>query len=255
MVSFSIITCTYNAAAVLERTLKSIASQTYPFIEHIIIDGVSKDSTLAIAQDYQASNSSQHSISIISERDNGLYDAMNKGIAKATGDYIVFMNAGDKFQDENTLNLIAKQIESCSNDDKLPGVVYGETNIVDDQGTFLRKRHHSAPEVLSWRSFKYGMLVCHQSFYALTAIAKATPYDLRYRFSADVDWCIRIMKECERRGLSLHNTHSILTAYLDGGMSIKNHRASLRERFAIMAHHYGFLTTIAMHIRFAIRNL
>ena len=94
-----------------------------------------------------------------------------------------------------------------------------------------------------------GMLVCHQAFYARTDLAKATPYDLHYRFSADVDWCIRIMKKSR----VLHNTHLTIIDYLNEGMTTRNHKASLKERFHIMCHHYGTASTIMRHMGFAVR--
>ena len=131
------------------------------------------------------------------------------------------------------------------------GIIYGDTNIVDHHGNFLRQRHLSAPEQLTWASFQKGMLVCHQSFYARRTLCPM--YDTRYRFSADVDWCIRVMKAGAEQGLTNLNMHSVLTDYLDGGMTGKNHRASLIERFRIMAHYYGLMTTIWNHFLFLFR--
>lgn len=189
---------------------------------------------------------------VVSEKDRGLYDAMNKGIQKATGDYLVFLNAGDVFPSPDTLELVAS---SVGDGEELPGVLYGNTDIVDDEGHFLRHRRLQPPERLTWRSFRQGMLVCHQAFYARTDLAKANPYNMQYRFSADVDWCIRVMKAAERQGLPLRNVDAVVVNYLDGGMTVKNHRASLRERFRLMRHHYGLLPTLAMHAWFVLRSV
>lgn len=255
MISFSIITCTFNAQDVLQRTLDSVAQQTYKNIEHLIIDGVSRDETLSMAHAYEAkinSCSEPYSIKIVSERDKGLYDAMNKAIQLASNDYIVFMNAGDTFKDIDTLKTIASSVKEG---ELLPGVLYGDTDIVDMEGKFLRKRHLQTPQTLTSNSFKHGMLVCHQAFYALTSIAKTTPYDLQYRFSADVDWCIRIMKKSEQEHRALRNVNAIVANFLDGGLTTANHRASLKERFRVMCYHYGCITTTFMHLWFAIRNV
>lgn len=252
--TITLITCTYNAESVLQRTLNSILKQNYNNIEHIIIDGKSKDSTLNIAEQYKATSNIQrtgHKITIISEPDKGLYDAMNKGISYATGEYLCFLNAGDVLHDENTIHNIVRAIKSSN---KEHGVIYGETDIVDDSGKFIGHRHLRAPKNLTWYSFRHGMLVCHQAFYANTRIAKQTPYNLKYRISADVDWCIRIMKKAEKEGLTNLNTGTVVCNYLAGGMSIKNHRASLIERYKTMCEHYGAATTIIMHIWFAIRG-
>lgn len=247
MINFTIITCTFNASKYIDRTLNSVRSQSYPHIEHFIIDGVSKDDTVKKAQTY--AYDSRFPVIVKSEPDKGLYDAMNKGIQLAKGDYIIFLNAGDEFAEEDTLTSVAEQLKGK----QLPGVIYGNTDIVDENGNFLRKRRLAPPEKLSWRSFKHGMLVCHQSFYAKTDIAQKVPYNLNYKLSADVDWCIRIMKEAEQQGLTLWNTHMTLCSYLEGGMSVQSHRASLKERFTIMSNHYGKLTTIGLHLWFVIR--
>lgn len=255
MIRFSIITCTYHAAQVVERTLDSVMAQTYHHVEHLIIDGASKDATMQLVREYQkdsAAEENDHEIVVVSEPDRGLYDAMNKGIGLATGDYLVFLNAGDVFPSDDTLELIAG---SVGDGEALPGVLYGDTDIVDDEGRFLRHRRLSPPqEGLSWRSFSNGMLVCHQAFYARTDLAKRNLYDLSYRFSADVDWCIRVMKEAERENLSLKHVGFVVANYLDGGLTTKNHRASLKERFHIMRHHYGLPLTLWKHFLFLFRK-
>lgn len=255
MIKFTIVTCTYNAEAVLQRTLDSVMKQTYCNIEHLIIDGVSKDKTLTMVKAYQHKNDvgeSAHEILVFSEPDKGLYDAMNKGIDRATGDYLIFLNAGDVFPSEDTLEFV----EGCVGEgEELPGVLYGDTDIVNMDGHFLRHRRLTPPKRLSWRSFMWGMLVCHQSFYSRADIAKGIHYNLDYRFSADVDWCIRIMREAARRHLPLRNVNAVINNYLDGGMSVQNHKASLKERFQVMRSHYGLLTTLFVHAWFAVRSV
>ena len=243
----SIVTITYNAARVLQRTLDSVNSQTYSDIEHLIIDGASQDSTVAMSEAYRQQIS--YDVVIQSEPDQGLYDAMNKGLRLATGDYIIFMNAGDTFHETTTLENVAK-VAAVN-----VAVLYGDTNVVDQEGRFLRKRHQSAPERLTWRSFRQGMLVCHQAFYVRLDIARNIPYDLQFRHSADVDWCIRVMKEAERRHLTLVRVPGVVADFLDGGDSTQNHRASLKERFSVMHRHYGLLTTLTMHVWFVVRAI
>lgn len=258
MIRFSIITCTYNAAPVLQRTLDSVAQQTWTQVEHIIVDGASTDGTVDMIRNYHDKHNEaeedEHVIVWASEPDRGLYDAMNKGIARATGDYVVFLNAGDVFPSPETLEHIFTDVnERC--DSVLPAVLYGDTDIVDDAGRFIRHRRLAPPDDLTWRSFRKGMLVCHQAFYVRTDIAKAEPYDLHYRFSADVDWCIRVMKHAERQHLQLLRIPEVVVDYLDGGMTNRNHRASLRERFHVMCRHYGTLRTTLMHAWFVLRAL
>ena len=238
--TFSIITVTYNAGKVLEDTIQSVISQTYRNVEYIIVDGNSKDNTQEIIGKY-----SKHISKMVSEPDKGLYDAMNKGIRMATGDYLCFLNAGDKFHAKETLQRIAETLK----DKDLPDVIYGETAIVDEEGNFLHMRRLSTPKRLNGKSFKQGMLVCHQAFLAKRELALKHPYDMQYRFSADFDWCIRIMKEAK----CLHNTRLTLIDYLNEGMTTRNHKASLKERFRIMAKHYGWVSTILHHCWFVIR--
>ena len=164
---------------------------------------------------------------------------------------MLFLNAGDTFPQTDTLEQVASAV---GEGEVLPGVLYGDTDIVDNTGHFLRHRRLMPPENLSWRDFKWGMLVCHQAFYARTDLAQRTPYRLQFGLSADVDWCIRVMKMAEQKGLVLRPIHAVVVNYLDGGMSIKHHRASLKARFNVMRAHYGLLTTCAVHLWFLIRS-
>jgi len=237
---FTVITITYNAESVLENTIKSVASQTYQQIEYIIVDGASKDGTMEIVKKYN-----KYISKVVSEPDKGLYDAMNKGITMATGDYLCFLNAGDRFHENNTLQQITQSIT----EKELPDILYGETAIVDKTDHLLHMRRLRVPRNLTWKSFKNGMLVCHQSFFVKRTLAE--PYDLSYRFSADFDWCIRMMKKAQ----VLHNTHLTIINYLNEGVTTRNHRASLLERFDIMRHYYGLFSTTTHHIKFVFRLL
>lgn len=258
MIRFTVITITYNAQQVLDRTLQSVLHQTYEDVEHLIIDGASKDNTLAIAEAYKQQSDDSgcgHKVIIKSEPDHGIYDAMNKGLSQAMGDYVVFMNAGDFFPSADTLEQIVRRCKLNEQpSEELPAVLYGNTDIVDNNGCYLRPRRLQPPAVLTWRSFRHGMLVCHQAFYARIDIAKNTPFDLRYRYSADVDWCIRVMQEGERASLPLYNINMVVANYTEEGATTVHHRASLRERFHVMCRHYGYVSTIAMHCWFVVRN-
>lgn len=234
----TIVTVTYNAEKTIERTLESVAMQTYKDYEHLIVDGASKDRTTEIARRYNTV--------VVSEPDKGLYDAMNKGIRLSKGEWIVFLNAGDKLHSADTLQHIAEAAALPS-----VGIIYGDTDIVDDEGRKIRNRRLTPPEQLTWRSFKEGMLVCHQSFYVNKKIV--LNYDLAYRFSADFDWCIHCMKEGERLGLKNIYIREPFTDYLSEGMTTANHKASLKERFCIMSMHYGLLPTVLQHIWFILR--
>ena len=254
MIKFTLITVTYNAAKVFDLTAQSVLQQSYADVEHLIIDGASTDETLQMANRYKQLSDqapSRHEVIILSEPDHGIYDAMQKGLDRATGDYVCFLNAGDRLADADTLLTIADKIDM----EQKPGVLYGDTNLIDEQGNIIGHRRLTPPEHLTWRSFRQGMLVCHQAFYALTSIARQEPYDQQFRFSADVDWCIRVMKRCEQEKRELKNVHATVCHYLREGQTTRNHRASLRERFRVMVRHYGLFTTLVMHAWFALRMI
>ena len=247
MKKLSVITVTYNAEHTIERTLKSVAEQSYPHIEHIIVDGASTDKTLSLIQKFKNSK-------FVSEADNGIYDAMNKGAAMVTGDYLCFLNAGDTFFAPDTVEKIINY-QTAFGGSQLsiinysPDILYGETAIVDDNGAFLRMRRLKAPETLTWKSFRHGMLVCHQAFIVKRELFE--PYDLSYHFSSDFDWCIRMMKKAK----SIHNTHLTLINYLNEGMTTANRKASLKERYRIMTKYYGAVSTFFYHIWFVARAI
>lgn len=237
---FSIITVSYNAASTLPATLASVREQTCRLYEYILIDGASADDTVKLA-----SESGIEPMTIISEKDQGIYDAMNKGLGIATGDYVIFLNAGDSFHNAHTLQLIADAIM----DNDYPGIVYGQTQIVDSSRKRIGDRHLTAPADLTLESFKNGMVVCHQAFIVLRKLVDN--YDTRYRFSADYEWCIRCLQRSQRNCY----IDRILIDYLSEGVTTANHRASLLERFRIMSHYFGFFPTLFRHVGFFIRNL
>ena len=237
---FTVITVTYNAEHTLARTMKSVQEQSYSHIEHIIVDGKSTDGTVDLIKELETEQTNW-----ISEKDKGIYDAMNKGTAMATGIYICYLNAGDAFYDENTVEKLIATAQQYH----LPDILYGETVVVNNNGKFLHNRRLKAPEILNWKSFKQGMLVCHQAFIVKRSIFEL--YDLTYRFSADVDWCIRLMKKSN----SIVNTHLVMIKYLNEGVTTANRKASLKERYQIMSKHYGALSTLFHHAWFVVRAI
>ena len=186
---FSIITVTYNAAPYLERTVLSVLSQSYPDIEYLIIDGQSTDGTVDIIRQYESGIAYW-----VSEPDKGLYDAMNKGLRRATGDYVWFLNAGDTLPSADLVQTIAQKIARRKH---LPDVIYGDTAIVNNEGCVLGMRHLRPPKKLTWKKFAWGMLVCHQAFIARRELAPE--YDPAYPLCADYDWCIRVSNRVEAR--------------------------------------------------------
>ena len=233
----SIITICYNAASTISRTLRSVSAQTYPNIQYLIIDGASKDNTLELVRELAPE------AEIYSERDKGIYDAMNKGLDRATGDYVWYVNAGDALVSPTTVEDLVRA--TCTGD-SLPDVLYGDTRLIDAEGHDLGLRRLRPPHQLDWRSFRSGMLVCHQAFVAKRSISPH--YDLSDRFSADVDWCIRVLKEAKTTAFYPEP----IALYLNEGTTTANHRASLIERFHVMRHHYGLMTTVLQHLRFLV---
>ena len=209
---FSIITITFNAESTLPATLRSVERQSFTDYEYLIVDGASTDGTVALAR------ASRAVTSVTSEPDRGLYDAMNKGLHRATGRYLVFLNAGDALHESDTLQKIARSIEETD-----PDIVYGETALVDAQRRFVAMRRLHAPEVLTVKSFRI--------------------------FSADYDWCIRCMQVAR----TITNTHETLIDYLNEGVTTSNRKASLRERYTIMCRYYGTVPTFLRHLWFAVR--
>ena len=239
---FSIITVTYNAAEVIGRTLDSIKLQRCGDYEYVVIDGASTDGTLSQVEASGISN-----MRIVSERDNGLYDAMNKGLHEARGEYVIFLNAGDAFAASDALDRLAAKAAEGDYD-----ILYGQTQLVDEAGHVLGGRHLAAPPVLTAASFKQGMVVCHQAFVVRRMIA--SQYDLNYRFSSDYEWCIRCLRQS--RGNGYVGEKPLVNFLVAAGGTTERHRwASLRERFGIMCRYYGFIPTAIRHLLFVPRFL
>ena len=236
---FSIITVTYNAAEVLRPTLDSVKAQSFRDFEYLVIDGSSSDDTLQLVEDAGIATAS-----VWSEPDKGLYDAMNKALKKAKGEYLIFLNAGDAFATPETLARIAVKAQDH------PDVIYGQTQLVDDQRKVVGMRHLTAPAVLDWKSFKDGMLVCHQAFIAKRELCPE--YNLNYRFSADYDWCIKVLRQSQS---TAYVGDEPIISYLSEGLTTENHKKSLRERYRIMCHYYGTVPTMLRHVKFALRHL
>lgn len=233
----TIVTITYNAERFLPRTLKSaeralseIADKTS--VEYLIIDGGSKDQTIAIASQYPFISK------IISESDRGLYDAMNKGQALATGKYLWFLNAGDEMFDETTLSGLLAAF------DKNADVYYSDALLVREDGSEVGLRSkftpHDLPTNLSWKDFALGMKVCHQSFIAKKEVAPVYDYT---NLSADIDWEITCLKNAQK----VEYLSFTLCRYLMGGLSIQNHRRSLLDRFNVLKKHFGLMPALWNH--------
>jgi len=235
----SIITITYNAQDFLERTLQSIRVQTSSDFEYVLIDGGSKDGTMGIVE----ANKDLFAV-IVSEKDEGLYDAMNKGLEKATGEYVWFMNAGDEIAEIDAIEKLEMLIL------KNPDVIYADTLMVDDSSKIIGLRTeitpHKIPENLTWHDYKMGMIICHQSFIAKKSIAP--PY-IENNLSADIDWEIRCLKASKSNMPYL----GILAKYLEGGTSHQQLFKSWKDRYWVLRTHFGFFPNLMNHFRIILR--
>lgn len=231
----SVITVVYNNVRDIERTLLSVFNQTYTEIEYVVVDGASTDGTKELIEKYSGKIST-----FISEPDRGIYDAMNKGLRLATGDYVLFMNSGDEIYNAKTVERV---FASAPNAD----IYYGETEMMDEKGQRLGRRRHQAPARFTYKSFRYGMSVSHQAIFIRRSLCSF--YDLKYQLSADIDWILSAVKKAQK----IMRFDGYVAKYLVGGLSKKKHRQSLLERFQIMRKHYGLLPTLFNHGVIALR--
>jgi glycosyltransferase involved in cell wall biosynthesis len=228
----SFITVVFNNRENLEKTITAIRNQKYTNTEIVIIDGGSTDGTLEII----AKNKDVIAYSI-SEKDNGIYDAMNKGLRAAMGDYVWFMNSGDTPSDDDTLiNVFMTEKDG--------DVYYGDTEMIDDEGKSFGKRTLKIPpEELNWKKMIDGMVVSHQSLIVKREICGE--YDINYRFVADIDWTIKLLKKSNK----IINTHQTLSKFLIGGYSRQYTIKSLKERFGMLCKHFNCIKVILNHFK------
>lgn len=205
----SIVTICYNVADDLEKTIKSVSSQTYSNIEYIIVDGNSKDNTLNIIREHENLISKW-----ISEPDNGIYDAMNKGIDMATGDWILFMNAGDLFYDKNIIeNLCKKQYDSNV------GIVYGDVELdFGKSGKLIRSLQSFDEKDVTFE-------LCHQGMMTRADILKKIKYDTSFRIMADLN----SFKQIKNMGYKFEYIPITFATFQLGGISSSKPFHSLKE--------------------------
>lgn len=236
----SVVTIVFNNIKFIEKTILSVINQTYPNIQYVIIDGGSTDGTVDVIKKYASQLNYW-----VSEKDKGIYDAMNKGLRASTGNYVLFLNSGDLFADESVLS---KMLSVAGGD-----VYYGETLLIDEDqkvlGTRTELTTRKLPRNLTWKSMKNGMVVSHQSI--LVKRSLAGEYNLDYKCSADIDWVIRCLKNAGK----IINSGIVVSKYLVGGFSIANQRRCWRERFQVYRDHYGLITTLGVHVVIIGKNL
>jgi glycosyltransferase involved in cell wall biosynthesis len=229
--TISVITVVMNAERDLLQTIRSVEAQTWPHVEYVVVDGVSKkDRTLDVIREY-AEKGVIHRW--VSEPDKGFYDAMDKGVRLSTGDYVCFINAGDELYEPTTLE------KMFGTDGDTYDVYYGDTVLTDADYRIIGPRSHKKlPENLTWKSFRWGSVVCHQAIYVRRSIAP--PYDLNFPRSGDIEWSIRALKQAK----NAKNVGFVIARYLRGGLSDQHRWRYMRERFWIGVRHFGFFRTL-----------
>lgn len=173
MIKFSIITVCYNASATIRETIASVLGQTYQELEYIVVDGKSSDGTVGILQSFDDKR-----FQFISEKDSGVYNAMNKGLKKATGDYLIFLGADDTFYDKDVLKRVAAKITSCED------VVYGDVMLKTRQ-----RLYNGAFSRWTWGHRN----ISHQCIFYPRSVYTRYLYDEKYRSVADWDYNLRLL--------------------------------------------------------------
>ena len=236
----SIITITYNSAKTLPRALASVLGQTYSDIEHIIVDGASTDGTLELIQSYAKNHTN---VKWVSEKDNGIYDALNKGIRMATGDVIGFLHSDDILYSPDSIEQIAAAFESTHAD-----VVYGDLQYCNGDKVVRRWKSNAFYP----RALKFGWMPPHPTVYVRREVYEQIgPYDDWFRISADYDMMLRIFTA----GYKTHYIPEVLVSMETGGASNKNTKARLsktQEDYLVLKKNHvgaGLLTVACKQLR------
>lgn len=203
----SLITVTYNAEMSIERCIKSVIAQNYHNIEYIVVDGASADNTLQILDQYK-----KYINLLISEPDKGMYDALNKGISRATGNVIGILNADDYFASDDILTKIAEVFKDPEVD-----ILYGNLDFVDPNETIIRKWRTKA---YKRGSFSWGWMPAHPTFYCRRSLFNNLGfYSLEYGTAADYELMLRFMHD---KNINAYFLDKVMVKMQTGGMSNKS---------------------------------
>jgi len=180
----SIITATYNSATTVKDTFESVLKQTYDNFEYIVVDGLSKDNTVDVIKEYEPKFNGR--MKWVSEKDKGLYDAMNKGIAMATGDVIGILNSDDFYTSTDILQLVAESMQNGETD-----AVYGDIHFVNDDNLDKCVRYYSS-HIFSRRLMRFGFMPAHPSFYCKRDVyTRYGAFNTKYKIGADFESLLR----------------------------------------------------------------
>ena len=221
MVCVTVVTVCYNAEKEIAATMRSVCQQDYPNIEYLIIDGASKDSTVRIAERIRDEYSTKPGlqIRIVSEPDHGIYDAMNKAIAAATGDWVLFMNAGDLFYSPETVTSVFRDVVGTDIDG-----IYGDTLRFQGDWSCLIKG-----KPLQRISTEIPLPFCHQSVFVRTSIAKELLFDTTYKLAGDYHF----FTQCYLKDCKFIYAGVVVSRYAMGGVSETNTVNHLKEKIHI----------------------
>ena len=230
---FTIIIPTLNAEEKLHKTLESLATQTYRDFECLIMDGGSTDTTSALIENYQASFPALY---FYSAADKGIYDAMNKGVSLAKGEFVLFLGAGDSLHNVSILETVSKHLQNEPSD-----ILYGDILLLPE--TVCKQ-----PCRLNNRYFRSGKMICHQSIFARTETLTEYPFSLEYIYGSDRDWLIRSFLNNK----SFCHIPAIIADYDTTGFTSdsKNHKAVWMESGKILSKHYGKFMSFITFVKY-----
>lgn len=255
----SVITATWNSGKTIKDTIESVLHQKYTNVEHIIKDGGSKDNTMAICTDYlnrvyssdDALKSTMKTMKIVSEKDGGIYDAMNKGVKMASGDIIGILNSDDFYTSDDVLQKVADEFQKDSSLE----AVYGDIHFVKPDNLKKCTRYYSSKSFRPWL-LRFGFMPAHPSFYVRREVyEKYGLYDLQFRTSSDFEWMVRLFKK-----------HHIRAKYLpmdfvtmrDGGESTAGMEAKRKVNNDIVSslRKHGIFTCGAFkYVRYVVKGI
>lgn len=255
----SVITATWNSGKTIKDTIESVLHQKYTNVEHIIKDGGSKDNTMAICTDYlnrvysldDAHDSVMKTMKIVSEKDGGIYDAMNKGVKMASGDIIGILNSDDFYTSDDVLQKVADEFQKDSSLE----AVYGDIHFVKPDNLNKCTRYYSSKSFRPWL-LRFGFMPAHPSFYVRREVyEKYGLYDLQFRTSSDFEWMVRLFKK-----------HHIRAKYLpmdfvtmrDGGESTAGMEAKRKVNNDIVSslRKHGIFTCGAFkYVRYVVKGI
>lgn len=246
---FSIITVCYNAEKSIEKTIKSVLAQSFNDYEYIIIDGKSKDSTVSIAEKYSVLF--QGRLTILSEEDAGIYDAMNKGIQKAKGTYLIFINADDELCE----GVLAKVDEITRKNENYYDIIYGDSVNVYRTGSSVTEKIKKAIDSITLRSLNKGMGVVHQSIFTHRRVfTDVGSFNLEYTIGADWDFIIR----CVKKQKSFYYINFPVSKFATDGISSKIHnrqRHLIRKNNGLYKHFDIFYLIDILNIKTMIQGI